>query len=44
VPFGEGWTGTRDLPAPSKRSFHALYRRNYRGGGYGGGGYGRDRR
>jgi L-lactate dehydrogenase complex protein LldF len=31
APFAEGWTLNRDMPAPSKRRFHALYRKGYRG-------------
>lgn len=30
-PFLEAWTGTRDLPAPQGRTFHALYTRALRG-------------
>ena len=30
-PFLEAWTGTRDLPAPQGRTFHALYARARRG-------------
>jgi L-lactate dehydrogenase complex protein LldF len=26
LPFGGGWTGGRDLPAPEGRTFRALYR------------------
>jgi L-lactate dehydrogenase complex protein LldF len=25
LPLAGGWTGTRDMPAPQGRSFHALY-------------------
>jgi hypothetical protein len=27
LPFGSGWTGGRDLPAPEGKTFRALYRK-----------------
>jgi len=31
LPFGKGWTGTRDFPAPQGETFQALYRRSGKG-------------
>jgi L-lactate dehydrogenase complex protein LldF len=31
LPFGDGWTAGRDLPAPEGRTFRALYARSRRG-------------
>jgi len=33
LPLAGGWTAVRDLPAPSGRTFHALYRQRRSGGG-----------
>jgi L-lactate dehydrogenase complex protein LldF len=32
LPFGSAWTGTRDLPAPQGKTFHALYQEQKRSG------------
>jgi L-lactate dehydrogenase complex protein LldF len=32
LPFGAGWTGERDMPAPAGRTFRELYRQRTRGG------------
>jgi hypothetical protein len=29
LPFGSGWTGGRDMPAPEGRTFRALYERRF---------------
>ena len=32
LPFAHAWTGTRDLPAPQGKTFHALYQETKRSG------------